>query len=51
MDFLEFSFQSFWHFVGVVMILGMLCRTLVILVTLICTRVVMRVQKEEDDED
>lgn len=32
MTFLQFTFQSFWHFLGMIMLIGVLCNTIVSLI-------------------
>lgn len=39
MAFLEFTFQSFWHFAGVTVLVALICRTLIACVLAIASSI------------
>lgn len=37
-EMLQFTFQSFWHFVGVLMLLGVVCKTIMVVAVVLLGR-------------
>jgi len=54
-EFLNFTFQSFWHFVGVFLLLLIICDTVLTIVAKICKTIIVCCLKTmydcDDDEE
>jgi hypothetical protein len=55
-EFLNFTFQSFWHFLGIFILLLLICDAVVTVVAKICKTIIacatgVVIDENEDDEE